>query len=97
MTSDADGRLIYMANQIARNFEALGHHNAVAATADHILAFWDPRMKAHIFALGEDMHAGLSPIAAAAVAQLRAGREPASQTRATRFAGAIESGGSDAG
>ena len=33
MTSDADGRLIYMANQIARNFEALGHHNAVAATA----------------------------------------------------------------
>lgn len=97
MTSDADGRLIYMANQIARNFQALGHDNAVAATADHILAFWDPRMKAHIFVLGEDSHAGLSPIAGAAVAQLRAGRQPAPQTRATRFAGATESGGSDAG
>jgi formate dehydrogenase subunit delta len=97
MTSDADGRLIYMANQIARNFEALGHDNAAAATADHILAFWDPRMKAHIFLLGADRTSGLGPIAAAAVAQLRAGAEPAPQTRATRFAAVDEHGSSDAG
>ena len=44
-------RLVYMANQIARNFEAIGHDAAAAATADHIASFWDPRMKAQIFAL----------------------------------------------
>ena len=35
-----------MADDIARNLEAMGHDKAVLATADHIHKFWDPRMKA---------------------------------------------------
>lgn len=46
--SDTHEKLVYMANQIARNFSALDHDVAVAATADHIAMFWDPRMKAGI-------------------------------------------------
>jgi hypothetical protein len=41
-----EDRLVYMANQIARNLAAQGEDAAVLAVADHIGAFWDPRMKA---------------------------------------------------
>lgn len=61
-------RLIYMANQIARNFAVQGEDEAVAATADHLAKFWDPRMKAQIFAHDGE---GLCPIAARAVSALR--------------------------
>lgn len=56
-------RLSYMANQIARNFAALGEEVAIALTAQHIRDYWDPRMKAAL--LGGD-RSGLNPIAAAA-------------------------------
>lgn len=82
-------RLAYMANQIARNFAAQGPDVAALAVADHIAAFWDPRMKAQIFAM-ED--AGLEPIAAHAVALLRDRGAPPPQSAATQKAG-----GSDAG
>lgn len=62
-------QIVYMANQIARNFAAQGEAAAVAQTAQHIRDFWDPRMKAAILASGE----GLEPLARAAVEQLRAG------------------------
>ncbi len=86
-------RLIYMANQIARNFGAMQHEHAVAAVADHIQMFWDPRMKAKVFADG----AGLVPVAAAAIDMLKAGVDPGHQTQATEFNAVDESGGSDAG
>jgi len=60
--------LIYMANQIARNFAAQGEKAAITATAQHIRDFWDPRMKAAILA---DDHAALNPIARAAVERLQ--------------------------
>ena len=87
-------RLHHMIDQIARNFAAIGHDNAVAATADHIVKFWDPRMKAALLA-GDP--ATLSPIARGAVALLTRGVEPPPQTRATVFNHAGESGHSDAG
>lgn len=62
-------RLIYMANQIARNFAAQGETEAIAATADHIAHFWDPRMRAMILAYAGDE---LNALAKAAVRQLRA-------------------------
>jgi len=62
-------QLVYMANQIARNFAAQGEAVAIAQTAQHIRDFWDPRMKAAILAGGE----GLEPLARAAVEQLRNG------------------------
>jgi formate dehydrogenase subunit delta len=57
-------RLRTMANQIARAFAAQGDDAAIAATADHIRLYWDPRMKAAILA---DDRSALIPIAAAAV------------------------------
>lgn len=83
-----------MADQIARNFAVHGHAAAVAATADHIATFWDPRMKAAIFA---DDRSALSPIARDAVALLAEGRVPPPQTRATEFNAVDEAGHSDAG
>lgn len=87
-------RLAYMADQIARNFAALGHDDAVAATADHIATFWDPRMRAAILAADAGL---LSPIAAAAVRRLACADDPAPQTRATKFNAVDEAGRSDAG
>jgi formate dehydrogenase subunit delta len=56
-----------MANQIARNIEAQKVADPAAATAAHIDAFWDRRMKQlvvrHLDAGRED----LSPVARAAV------------------------------
>lgn len=62
-------RLRYMINQIARNLQVQGHEKAVRATADHINAFWDPRMKQAII---RDDRSHLSPIAAEAVDLLEA-------------------------
>ena len=87
-------RLHAMANHIALNFAAIGHDNAVAATADHIVKFWDPRMKAAIL-IGDP--APLSPIAGEAIAMVAQGAVPPSQTRATIFNQPGESGHSDAG
>ena len=58
-------KLVMMANQIAAN---LAHdEDPAVATADHIRRFWDPRMKQMLEAHG---NAGLSPIAASALAML---------------------------
>ena len=67
-------KLRYMADQIAANFAATGHDAAVESTAVHLRKFWDPRMKAAIFAddLGQ-----LSPIAREAVEKLMAEAKPA--------------------
>lgn len=67
-------KLRRMADQIGKNFEATGHDNAVAATADHIGKFWDPRMKAQIFA---DDLSQLSPIAREAIEKLMAAQKSA--------------------
>lgn len=62
-------KLSRMANQIAQAFAANGEEKAVAATAEHIWKFWDPRMKAAIYA---DDLGDLSPIAKAAILKLKA-------------------------
>lgn len=81
-----------MANEIARNVAVRGHDEAVAATADHIAKFWDPRMKAAIFA--DDDRSHLSEIAAAAIDQL-AGES--SQAEASEHAAALATSTCDAG
>lgn len=68
MSGSTQDHLVYMANQIARNFAVRGDDAAVAATADHIKLFWDPRM---IAAIKGCETAQLSPIAAQAVARLQ--------------------------
>jgi formate dehydrogenase subunit delta len=96
MSSNSLVTLRRMANDIARNLEAMGHDKAVLATADHIDKFWDPRMKKAIFA-DDERFAVLTPIAAAAIDHLAGGAHPESQTRATEFNTALEVGHSDAG
>lgn len=82
MSKSTQDTLIRFANQIAKNFVAIGHDKAVLATADHIESFWDPRMKKAIFT-GDN--SGLDPIAAEAIAHLREKGHPGSQTQATDF------------
>jgi formate dehydrogenase subunit delta len=78
-------KLVYMANQIAREFSSQQPRAAVDATWDHLWHFWDPRMRklivAHWHAGGE----GLSEVAKAAVAKFATASEPESQTQATEF------------
>lgn len=50
MTSTRE-HLIYMAGQILRNFAAGGDDAAVAAAAEHLRLYWDPRMKAQAIAM----------------------------------------------
>lgn len=59
--------LVYMANQIARNFGTLAEQEAAQATADHILKYWDPRMKSRIIAHASDGGSELSDVAGLAV------------------------------
>lgn len=59
-------RLVHMVNQIATNLAT--DNDPVAATTDHILLFWDPRMKKMIL---EQDGASLSPVASAAIDRLR--------------------------
>ena len=66
---NSEERLVYMANQIAREFAHVG--DPAAATADHIAKFWDPRMRARILA-GDAQQLGLSETASDAFQLLRA-------------------------
>ena len=64
-------RIVLMANQIARAFQAEGEERAVPQIAAHIEAFWDPRMKA---ALAERLArggAGLTDLARKGAERLR--------------------------
>jgi formate dehydrogenase subunit delta len=55
-------RLVMMANQIAANLST--EANPVAATAEHIRLFWDPRMKSMVMQPNVE---GLSPVAKAGI------------------------------
>lgn len=89
-----NSKLRRMANQIGANYAAIGHDNAVLATADHIRKFWDPRMKDAIFA---DDRSELNDIAARAIEVLVAGITPAPQSGGTAFNSVNEVGHNDAG
>jgi formate dehydrogenase subunit delta len=65
-----EDRLIYMANQIARNVAAQGSERSVQIVADHIRDFWDPSMKRRIIALAIDRPGALSPIASEAIGRI---------------------------
>ena len=79
-------KLVYMANQIAREFAAQRPGEAVQATYDHLWHFWDPRMRAMILAHLDSGGAGLGEIAREAVARLRRSEgKPRPATKATEF------------
>ena len=57
-----DEKLVYMVNQIAKNFTVHGDERAVVSTLDHIQKFWDPRMRARVLAHLQKGGAGLDPV-----------------------------------
>lgn len=59
-------RLVSMANQIARFFEAQPDGQAAKQTANHLRDFWDPRMRSDLVMHVRAGGAGLGPTAAAA-------------------------------
>ena len=65
-------RLIYMANQIARNLASEGGERSAEMVADHIRSFWDPSMRPRNVAHAADRPKALSPNAAAAVRRIAA-------------------------
>jgi formate dehydrogenase subunit delta len=79
-------RLVYMANQIAREFEGQRPGEAAEATYDHLWHFWDPRMRALIIAHLDAGGAGLGDTARDAVTRLQAAEgKPRPVTKATQF------------
>ncbi|MFZ3360637.1 MAG: formate dehydrogenase subunit delta [Xanthobacteraceae bacterium] len=64
-------KLIYMANQIGKFFAGQGPEVAISGTAEHIRKFWDPRMRAAIFAHLQAGGAGLDPAVRQAIANLQ--------------------------
>ncbi|WP_066701297.1 formate dehydrogenase subunit delta [Sphingobium amiense] len=73
--STAD-RLVYMAHQIARNMGGAGEEQTARAVADHLIRFWDPRMKDHIVAIARAQQVELSPTVARAIAYLAERQSP---------------------
>ena len=72
-----------MADDIAKNFDAMAHENSALATADHIKAFWDPRMRREILSYADEQRgAGLKKIVLEALRNHRieiGGKEPNSR------------------
>lgn len=71
MNSGSPSRLIYMANQIARNLAIQGPERAAKSIAAHIADFWEPRMRARIYAVLDNDPDALDPLARQALMQVR--------------------------
>lgn len=61
--------LIRMANQIADFYTPYSREEAVKGIADHIIAFWDPRMRAGLAEIVAAGGVGLSELALAGARQ----------------------------
>jgi len=68
-------KLVMMANQIGRFFAPQHRGDAVAAIADHIEKFWDPRMRAAIVAHLAAGGAGLDGPVREAVGRLKEAKQ----------------------
>jgi formate dehydrogenase subunit delta len=66
-------KLAYMANQIGRFFASQKPETAVDGIANHLVQFWDPRMRHGIIAHLDDEDMKLDPLVRQAVERLRAG------------------------
>ena len=63
--------MVRMANQIADFFKGYGHDEAVKEIANHLNNYWDPRMRAHLFAHLAKGGEGLSPLIIEASVNIR--------------------------
>ncbi len=65
-------KLVYMANQIGGFFETQRADDPKAGIANHILKFWEPRMREAIFAYVDHGGSGLKDIVRDAILELKA-------------------------
>lgn len=65
-----DEKLVRMANQIAENLGSQAHDDAVAAVAEHLRAFWTPKMRRQLMDLAAAGGEGLEPLTREAVRRL---------------------------
>ena len=65
--SEPQSKLVHMANQIATFFRAQGEEAAAKQVADHLKAFWTPRMREDLIQLAQSKDTPLDPIVRAAV------------------------------
>jgi formate dehydrogenase subunit delta len=68
---DETKRLVTMANQIADFFRPYPQDEAIKSTYEHLIQFWEPRMRVKMIAHVAGGGAGLTPIALAACKQLK--------------------------
>ena len=66
-------KLVYMANQIGTAFNHQKEEDAIVSIAQHIKAFWDPRMRAGLLAHAAAGGKGLNPRVLAALRTLQTG------------------------
>jgi formate dehydrogenase subunit delta len=64
-------KLAYMANQIGKFFAHQKHDVAVAAIADHLEKYWDPRMRGTILSQYDTVSDQLAPLVREALERLR--------------------------
>lgn len=69
-------KLVYMANQIGAAFNHQSDDEAIASIAQHIKLYWDPRMRAAIFAHADAGGQGLKPRVLQAIRMLKASAVP---------------------
>lgn len=70
------GKLIYMANQIAKFMESKPHSEGLDLFASHINDFWEPRMRLHLFTVIDAGGDGLRPLVLEAASKIK---RPAAQ------------------
>jgi formate dehydrogenase subunit delta len=70
-------KLIHMANQIATFFATKPEAEALAGIAEHINAYWEPRMRLQLFTLLDAGGAGFQPLFIAASKGIRRPAEAA--------------------
>ena len=80
-------RLVYMANQIGKFFEAQRADEVVPGIANHIKKFWDPRMRKAIFAYIDSGGDGLDAPVKEAILLLKAHSATPGHSTETSFQG----------
>ncbi|MGL5012610.1 MAG: formate dehydrogenase subunit delta [Paracoccaceae bacterium] len=64
-------KLVHMANQIATFFASKPHAEGVTGVAEHINAYWEPRMRLQLFAMLDEKGAAFLPLVHEAAAHIR--------------------------
>lgn len=75
--SGPHGKLVYMANQIAKFMESKPHDEGVAGLSSHINDFWEPRMRRHLFEVLDAGGTGLRPLVLDAAVKIKRPAEAA--------------------